>query len=113
MKPILIISPTLVKFLSIFIDIYAITLFPFIISKEKMGDVTLRHEKIHLYQQKELFVLLFYILYCYDFLKGLAKYKNIDDAYRQIRFEQEAYDNANDEEYLTHRLKYNWHNYKV
>jgi hypothetical protein len=113
MKPIIIISPMLVKLFSIFINISAITIFPFIISKEKLGDITLRHETIHLYQQKELFVLLFYILYCYDFLKGLIKYKNVDDAYYQIRFEQEAYDNGNDDEYLKHRLKYNWYKYKV
>ena len=62
MLPIVIVSPKFTKLVSIFIDVYAITLFPFIISKEKMDETTLNHEKIHIEQQKELLVVFFYLL---------------------------------------------------
>ena len=59
MLPIVIVSAKFTKLMSIFIDVYAITLFPFIISKEKMDETTLNHEKIHIEQQKELLVVFF------------------------------------------------------
>ena len=59
MFPITIVSPKFTKLMSIFIDVYAITIFPFIISKEKMDKVTLNHEKIHIQQQKEMLVIFF------------------------------------------------------
>tara|TARA_A100001515_G_C4493561_1_gene184156 strand:- start:91 stop:432 length:342 start_codon:yes stop_codon:yes gene_type:complete len=113
MKPILVIAPKFVKALSIIIDIYAITLWPFIISREEMSEDVLNHETIHIAQQKELFVLFFYILYGWDYLIGLIKYKDKEKAYYQIRFEQEAYDNMYDEDYLKNRKLYNWRHYKV
>tara|TARA_B100000214_G_scaffold354443_1_gene311346 strand:+ start:1503 stop:1844 length:342 start_codon:yes stop_codon:yes gene_type:complete len=113
MKPILVIAPKFVKALSIIIDIYAITLWPFIISREEMSEDVLNHETIHIAQQKELFVLFFYILYSWDYLIGLIKYKDKEKAYYQIRFEQEAYDNMYDEDYLKNRKLYNWRHYKV
>ena len=65
MKPILVVSPAFTKLMSIVIDVYAITIFPFIISKEKMSEITLNHETIHIEQQKELLVLGFYPLYVF------------------------------------------------
>jgi hypothetical protein len=44
MKPIVIISPKFTKLMSIVIDVYAITIFPFIISREKMSERVLNHE---------------------------------------------------------------------
>ena len=90
MKPIVIIAPRFVKALSIIIDIFAITLWPFIISREEMSEDVLNHETIHIAQQKELLVLFFYILYGWDYLVGLIKYKDKEQAYYRIRFEQEA-----------------------
>ena len=113
MKPITIIAPRLTKLLSVFIDVTAITLFPFIISRQEMNKVTLNHEMIHIHQQKELFVLFFYMLYVFDWLKGLIKYRSTNKAYYQIRFEQEAYTKMYDEEYLLTRKKHSWRNYKV
>ena len=107
MKPITIIAPRLLKALSVVIDIAAITLYPFIISSEEMSEDVLQHETIHIAQQKELFVLLFYILYGWDYLKGLVKYKDKAKAYFQIRFEQEAYEYMSQEDYLEKRTKYN------
>ena len=94
--PIIITSKLLTKLLSIIISVYAITLFPFIILSEEVDEYTMNHELIHFEQQKELFVVGFYALYVYDFLKGMIKYKNKDLAYFLIRFEQEAYNYQND-----------------
>ena len=111
--PVTIIAPRLTKLLSVFIDVTAITLFPFIVSREEMSAITLNHETIHIHQQKELFVLFFYILYVSDWLKGLVKYQNARKAYFQIRFEQEAYAKMYEEDYLLNRKKYSWRDYKV
>ena len=113
MKPIIIVAPRLTKLLSLVVDINAITLYPFILAREEMSADTLRHETIHIRQQKELFVLLFYILYGWDYFKGLAKYKDKTKAYLQIRFEQEAYEYMSQEDYLEKRTKYEWRNYEV
>jgi len=113
MKPIVIIAPKFTKLISFVVDVAAITLYPFIISRDEMSDDVLRHETIHIIQQKELFILFFYLLYGWDYLKGVIKYKDKEKAYFQIRFEQEAYDHMFEEDYLAQRPCYNWRHYKV
>ena len=49
--------------LSLFINIWAITLYPFIICKGKLDQQTKTHEIIHLHQQRELLLIGFYLLY--------------------------------------------------
>jgi cytochrome bd-type quinol oxidase subunit 2 len=66
--------------MSVVIDVYAITIFPFIISREWMNEATLNHETIHIYQQRELLVIPFYILYFYYYLVGIIKYKDKQQA---------------------------------
>ena len=111
--PITIVAPRFTRAISWVIDVAAITLFPFIISRDEMSPDVLQHETIHILQQKELFVVFFYILYVWDWLKGLIKYRDRQKAYFQIRFEQEAYDQMYKEDYLTQRKKFGWLNYKV
>ena len=111
--PIIITSKLLTKLLSIIISVYAITLFPFIILSEEVDEYTMNHELIHFEQQKELFVVGFYALYVYDFVKGMIKYKNKDLAYFLIRFEQEAYNYQNDLGYIMDREKNAWKEYEV
>ena len=113
MKPIVIIAPKITRMLSIVVDITAITLYPFIISHDEMSDDVLRHETIHILQQKELFVVFFYLLYGWDYLRGYIKFRNKDLAYRRIRFEQEAYAQMFNESYLDNRKSYSWRKYKV
>tara|TARA_R110002012_G_scaffold302922_1_gene504415 strand:+ start:101 stop:439 length:339 start_codon:yes stop_codon:yes gene_type:complete len=111
--PIVLKSIFLTKMLSIVISVYAITLFPFIIISEEVDEYTMNHEMIHYEQQKELFVIGFYLLYAYDFVKGMVKYKNKDLAYFLIRFEQEAYTYQNDLGYIVDREKHSWKQYEV
>lgn len=83
-------------------------IFPFVLLKResyKADKEIINHEKIHLRQQLELLILPFYILYLLNYLFNLVKYKKHDLAYRKIIFEQEAYDNENNLNYLE---KSNW-----
>jgi hypothetical protein len=113
MKPITIIAPKLLRTLSVVVDITAITLYPFIISREEMSEDVLCHESIHIAQQKELLVLFFYILYGWDYLKGIIKFRDKELAYYKIRFEQEAYAQMLNKNYLDNRKPYSWRKYKV
>ena len=111
MRPIIIQNSNIPKYLSIFINISAITLFPFIISRDEMSDVTIRHEIIHIEQQRELLVIFFYILYVWYWLKGKVKGMDNDEAYMSIPFEQEAYRKMYDEDYLSKRKRFAWRQY--
>ncbi len=111
--PILLIAPKFLKTISWVVDIVAITLYPFIISREEMSEDVLNHESIHIAQQKELFVVFFYMLYGWDYLKGYIKFRNKELAYRRIRFEQEAYSHMFNTNYLDNRKSYSWRKYKV
>ena len=102
MKPIIIQNSKIPKMLSIFISIYAITLFPFIISRDEMSETTIRHECIHIEQQRELWVVGLYWLM--GKISGLSNH----DAYLNIPFEKEAYSKQYDEEYLKERKKHAW-----
>ena len=87
-----------------------VTLFPFMFLKTehlKRNAVLINHERIHLKQQLELFVLPFYILYTIEFLCRLIQYKKCDLAYRNISFEREAYRHEKDLDYLKSRPLYN------
>jgi hypothetical protein len=107
-KPKVIISPRFCKLMSVFINVYAITLYPFIISKEPLPVITYNHEKIHLVQQRELWVVGFYILYVWYWLKAVAIGKTGRDAYYAIPFEKEAYENEKNLKYLKTRKPHAW-----
>ena len=107
-NPIIIRSNLFTKAISWFIDVYAITLYPFVIMRESGENAnmttgsrlltqyrdqkTIHHETIHIKQYKELWVLGFLILYLWDWCIGMLKYRDPQKAYYQIRFEQEAYE---------------------
>ena len=113
MKPIVVIIPWFTELISIVIDVYAITIFPFIIAREEMDDVVLNHETIHIQQQKELLIIPFYILYVFYYLVGFIKYRDKQQAYYMIPFEQEAYQNDANLNYLENRERFAWRRFKV
>ena len=97
------------KILSVYIDICAITLYPFIIMNEECEHpVIINHEKIHLEQQRELWIIPFYVLYILYWLKARVSGMNNHDAYRAIPFEKEAYAHEKDLTYLADRKKFSW-----
>lgn len=108
MKPIVIQNSSIPKYLSIFINIWAITLYPFIICKGEMDEQTLNHEKIHLAQQRELWLVGFYLLYAFYWLRARLLGMSNHDAYMAIPFEVEAYAQQHDMDYLKNRERFAW-----
>ena len=91
-----------------------LTLWPVIILKHddlKDDEVLVNHERIHLRQQLELFILPFYILYFIEWLIGVIKYKDSHQAYRNISFEREAYQNEENLDYLQERSLFSFFKY--
>ena len=93
-----------------------LSLWPFIILKNPSlkGDaVLINHEKIHLKQQQELLIIPFYILYLTEWVLRSIWYFDTYKAYQNISFEQEAYCNEKNLDYLKKRkslsfIKYLW-----
>lgn len=86
-----------------------ITLWPFGIyvsdAKYLKRKNVINHEKIHWEQQKEMLGLFFYIWYGLEWLIRRITDKN---AYRNLGFEKEAYENEHNLEYLKTRKRYSW-----
>ena len=81
---------------------------------------TLNHESIHTEQYKDLLYIFFLILYfiewlikipCSWFYKQPVNQKVTQVTYRSISFEQEAYYNQYDFNYLENRKRFNWIKY--
>ena len=98
----------------------------FVKNNAKIDGVTLNHESIHSRQFVELMVLFavatvfirwwlpvfapfaFYVLYVLEWIVRLFMSGN---AYRNISFEREAYDNEKNLSYLDTRKPFNWMKY--
>ena len=81
-------------------------LYPFIILRDKKfleDRVIMNHERIHHRQEVELLIVPFYILYLINYFINRMKYPTRYEAYRNIIFEREAYDNETDFNYLKKR----------
>lgn len=88
----------------------AINLFGILFVREgaKISKQDLNHESIHTAQMKEMLYIFFYIWYIVEWVIRLFKKGN---AYRNISFEQEAYNNEDNLEYLNNRKHYEWFKY--
>lgn len=99
-----------------FIPAKGMALFPFILVKYPQ-DLTnarlIRHEYIHIWQQVELFIVPFYILYLLNYLWNRLKGQNHDEAYFNICFEKEAYMNDHNESYLQERRFWGFMRYLI
>lgn len=91
----------------------AVTIWPFIFVRRSAwySNDTDRHERIHGRQQLEMLLLLFYLWYGLEYIIRLCITRDHDRAYRSVSFEQEAYANERDEDYLKHRRLYAWLRY--
>ena len=105
------------KFLSKFapIEIWAITLGPFVFCSGVLSDKTKRHETIHFFQYKETLWIGFLLIYIFDFLwAAIVKKKGFSrKAYLSIRFEQEAWHCDDYVDCLENREPYAWKNYPL
>lgn len=82
------------------------------------SDVTItprltNHEEIHGRQQREMFVVFFFLWYGLEFIFRLLQYWNWSKAYRNISFEREAYANQDNLQYLSTRKRFSWFNYLI
>ena len=76
--------------------------------KNKISNKIINHEAIHTKQMKELGYIPFYIIYVIEwFIRLFGK----GNAYRNISFEQEAYNNENNLKYIKNRKNYVWIKY--
>jgi hypothetical protein len=93
-------------------DVIAMTVFPFILVNkrhaEKVDDIVIAHEKIHLRQQIELLILPFYVWYGVEYLIHLINFRDKNIAYRSISFEREAYANDGNLNYLSSRTPFSF-----
>lgn len=84
----------------------AINIFGLVIVRKdygKLTDIELNHEKIHTRQMLEMFIILFYLSYLLEWIVRLIQFKDRLEAYRNISYEREAYDNMYDLSYLKKR----------
>jgi hypothetical protein len=72
--------------------------------KGKLDDVDINHERIHTAQMKELCYIFFYIIYIIEYF---FRYWGKGNAYRNISFEKEAYENESNLNYLSTRKHFN------
>lgn len=97
------------------IDIWAITLGPWVFCRGELSERTKRHEAIHYLQYRELWFVGFLLVYLFDYLwaaiiskKGFSR-----DSYLAIRFEQEAWSCDDFEDYIEKRKKFAWAKYPL
>tara|TARA_R110000796_G_scaffold40062_1_gene99396 strand:+ start:25197 stop:25541 length:345 start_codon:yes stop_codon:yes gene_type:complete len=110
--PIIKYSDKFLKTISIFMPIDGITIWPFIILKEKFKNSNtdiINHESIHIKQQAEMLVIPFYIIYLLEWFIKLFKYGK--GAYNNISFEREAHVNGHNPNYLKTRKFWSWVKY--
>jgi hypothetical protein len=80
----------------------------FVRGNARIDDITLNHEKIHTAQIKEMLYIFFYIWYIVEWMIRLFMKGN---AYRNISFEREAYNNEKNLKYLDNRKRFTWIKY--
>ena len=99
------------KYMSIFINVYSITLYPYVFIRDEGNEKTINHERIHLKQQRELWIVGFCMLYVAFWLFGLILKRSFHKAYMWIPFEKEAYANDHDFVYTLNRKRNAWKKY--
>lgn len=103
-------------------DFNGITLYPFIfinphaISEDQIK-ILINHEKIHIAQYRELWIIGFYFLYLYYWIRNLIMFFSIRNltpknaSYYMIPFEIEAYSFEENKDYLETRKPFSWKKY--
>lgn len=81
----------------------AMNFFGLLFARKQLNAIDINHEEIHTAQMKELLYVGFYIWYLIEWIIRLFMKGN---AYRNIRFEKEAYEHQSDLNYLNIRKHY-------
>lgn len=93
-------------------DYSTINIFSILFTKDKTLDIyNINHESIHTEQMKEMGFIFYYLWYCIEYVLIRLFHKKQGDAYHDVSFEEEAYNNAKDMNYLKYRKRYAWIKY--
>jgi len=76
-----------------------------------LNNTLVRHENIHVVQQIELLFIFQWVIYLINYVVLRFKGLNHYDAYRNVCFEREAYENQDDPQYLLNRRTWSWTKY--
>lgn len=104
--------------ISWFMKIGGITLWPFIVLRERynssdyykrLAERIINHESIHIKQQQEMLVISFYVWYGIEWFIKLFIYGS--KAYINLSFEREAHINENNPNYIKERKVWAWIKY--
>ena len=93
------------------IDVWAVSIGPFVWCRGKLSEETKRHEAIHFQQQLEMLFVFQWITYFAFYALRRYEHDSWKAAYYEIPFEREAYDKAGQEDYLANRKRYAWQEY--
>ena len=74
-----------------------------------ISEQLLNHEQIHTAQMKEMLYVFFYLWYAIEWFLKLCWYGK--DSYFYVSFEQEAFCNEKDKDYLKQRRLFAWTRY--
>ena len=86
-----------------------INLFGILFTKQdKLIPRDINHEKIHTAQMKEMGYIFFYLWYFIEYLLIRLFHKKQGNAYHDVSFEEEAYNNQYNYSYLKSRHHYAW-----
>ena len=96
-----------------------ITIFPFIFIRkgydkdmdEALYKELINHERIHIVQQGECLVLPWLLIYGFNYMVNLIRFKKHFEAYYNICMEREAYSNQSQKDYLDKRKTFQWKKY--
>lgn len=93
----------------------AMNIFGIIFARKKLKSkpalqqcITINHEQIHTKQYLETLFILFLIWYVIEYVVKLCITRSTNRAYKSISFEQEAYRNETNLNYLYQRKHYKW-----
>ena len=87
---------------------YCLNLFGLLCARDTswIDRYVINHERIHNAQMRELLWIPFYIIYVFEWLWLLIRFRHPHKAYMNISFEREAYLFGHDLEYLERRRRY-------
>lgn len=89
-----------------------INIFGLLFTKLKvLNKFTINHESIHTEQMKEMGYIFFYAWYAIEYCVIRLLHEKQGDAYKDVSFEEEAYNNTNNLDYLKTRKRYSWVKY--
>lgn len=95
-----------------FLWVEGMTLWPFVLVRRPQPNrFLINHERIHLRQQLELGLVVFYVWYLLEYLYRRFQYRDHYLAYRNISFEREAFTNDSNLTYLRDRKWYSFWKY--